>query len=468
MSLRPFTLAAGLALVALFVSNIVTAAYLNHDTIIYTLVGKGIYQLGLPPYEYVFDHKPLLIYLVYGPLSFLEIGGNVYAGLTLVFLLVLALIVCAAFTGSRWPLFGVLIAMTAATLGNVGFTGNSEIVYVPLQLLAVGLLLNGSGSGRLWGSAAAAVAAVNCNYIAAIPLLPALLAVLWMQSGSLGGFLTRGVHYAAAGLTLTAGLLGFAAAVGVDIFNYLGMQAAFLTGYSQNDNSITPEFLARISPFLVLALLPLVPLFRPAPEDRAKVVALEGLLLGALAALALGGKFYQQYIFSVAAPAVTIFLLLPAHRAIHRAGIKALLLATASLSALEATQTALRPSWSADLRTLYTPIAEVVGDAPVLGMRSSVVPFYFSSATPYHPVLWSDHVSIIHGPAAEDAVYADLLAGDPPYVMTAPQWCATRGRDWTSCTLLHSRYEVVAARDFAVGAPGYELWRRQDLVPPAS
>lgn len=451
-----------LLLAGVVASETLQFAYQNPDTLIYTLVGEGVYKHGILPYDYVFDHKPFLIYFFYGPLSFLPATWNGAALLTVVSLLVTAAIVRNRFTGQRWPFAVVLLAMAAATTENVRFSGNSEIVYAPLQLLAVGLLLDSKGRPRrFWGAAAASVAAFNVNYISAVPLMPALLYCLWARADGMRGFILLAAGYASACLALTGGLLGLAAAAGMDVIHYLETQRAFLTGYSI-DSITSPSsgltFLLWLAPFLCLAALPIIPVFRPARADLTKVIALELFILGALVSFFLSGKYFPQYIFPAAAAATVIFLLLRPETLLHRLGRQALLVLV-SLYYILSIGHSFVSDWTKTIGEDYVELAHHVSGRPLMTMRSSIVPFYYSGAVPYQPIIWRDHMAVLYGEDNEDAIYAGFIAEGPPFVMTG-DWCDRGGEDWTSCALLRESYEMISEQGYRPGAPQYALWRK--------
>ena len=59
-------------------AELLTSQYMDHDSLIYTLVGAAIYRDGILPYDQFFDHKPFLLYFFYGPLGLFKSSINVF------------------------------------------------------------------------------------------------------------------------------------------------------------------------------------------------------------------------------------------------------------------------------------------------------------------------------------------------------------------------------------------------------
>lgn len=434
--------------------------YMDHDVLIYTLVGEGIYRDGILPYGLIFDHKPFLTYFLYGPLAFLNSSLNIFALFSVVWLLVLASIVHTFLLMRTVPFLLTLFVLSVATLGNVSYSGNSEIVYVPFELLSVGLAL-GSANRPVWlvFSAAAAVAATSVNYISGLPLLPTLLYALYVSSSTSGRFLLRAPVYLLTSIVILGVAFILLAFAGTDVGEYLLLQRRFLSGYAGIRAEPSLRFLFLVgTPFLALGLALLMPGLSVKPQFRRLSTAMLLLAVVSASSFFMSGKFYNHYAFMVTAPIAVILLSLDYSRPWLRAVFSLVLVAAAlaQLAPIIVGRSFLRTG--PDLYGFYGPLAELVEDQPLMSMHASVVPLYFSELRPFHSLVWFDHAEIIYGTDA-DAYYAGLLDRQPPFVMTSIDWCKNDGDAWAACDILEANYDEVQSRHGQWPIEGYTLYQ---------
>lgn len=432
----------------------------DHDPLIYVLVGKGIYWHGLLPYGYAFDHKPLLVYIFYGLLSFLDVRFYVFQAVSAVLLVANALLVWRLYLHRSLGLPLVLFVVATFSGGSVGYSGNSELLFVLFNLAAIHFALHSQDDRtRLLISAAAAVAAFNINYVCGVALFPALVFSLWVTSRSLSAFVTRLFAYGLACILLMAALFVVAFAAGMDVAQYFDLQRRFLTAYSAETTTPDKIYLAKLGILVAIGLLPLFPVFEPARRNAARALAL--LLLGSAVTLFLSGKFYPHYLYALAAPAATILLMVD-YRSHARHALLGTFLTFVCL-AYVAKFTAYLGSETyvmGDFLRPYRQISETVGAEKLMSMRAPIEPLYYSGATPFQPLVWKDHAYIIYG-TGEDDYYRARLAQSPAFVMTDYGWCAGGGRDWISCKALADGYSRISHFEGDGGLQeGYDLYRR--------
>lgn len=434
--------------------------YSSSDTLIYTLVGEAIYRDGILPYNLVFDHKPFLTYLLYGPLAFIDIRWNVFVLFSVIWMIILAWIVYALLLKRSLPLLVVLFVMVVSTLGNVAFSGNTGIVYVPLELLAVGLALGSNGRPAWFAlSAAAAVAAINVNYVAAIPLLPALLYSLYVSSSTLGWFSLRALTYLALSLAILSAALGLLAWAGTDLRAYFTLQQEFLSGYSGGREVPQLAFLVIVAGTTILLLLFLLRIFAPQSHFKPLCIAMALLVNFSFLSFVMSGKYYYYYAFMITAPTAVMFLTLDYSRAWLRAFLCFFMIGGALSFVFLGMFFYLRdPGAKPDLRQVYAPLTEAVGSQPLMSMHASVVPLYFSNLHPFQPLVWHDHAEIIYGTGA-DKYYVDHLARRPSFVMTANDWCEGGGAAWTACDILKARYNKLQSQPSMWPIHSYSLYQ---------
>lgn len=433
--------------------------YSNYDTLIYAIIGKAIYRDGIMPYDYIFDHKPFLIYFFYGPLGLLESKINVFALFSVFWLLAISIVIYTILFKKRVPFLLILVLSICATFGTVSFSGNSEVVFVTLELLAIGLAFHSMDRPFLFIlSAVTAVAAVNINYVSGPPLLFTLLYCLYISSRSISRFYYRSVVYLITCLIILFIVLGVLYFSGLDVINYLSLQRDFLLGYSGERLAVSTSFLIILLLPSFSVLLVFFPNLFSSVEHRSLHMTMSILIISSVISFFLSAKFYNHYAFMVTAPAVVSFLTINYSRLWLRVTLTfSLILASFTYLCLSA-YFYLNSQYSLDLWEFYRPLKEAVEDQPIMSMHASIVPLYFSGAEPFQPLAWFDHAEIIYGAGADD-FYADLLKKFPSFVMTSEEWCEKQKQDRAACDALSAHYIQVQSRQTDWPAHGYSLYR---------
>lgn len=433
--------------------------YSDPDTLIYTLVGRAIFRDGTLPYGSVFDHKPFLTYFLYGPLTFLDGRINVFAIFSALWLLILALVSHLLLLDRSKSFLLVLFVLGLATLGNVSFTGNTEIVYVPLELLSVGLALR-SGDRPSWllFSAAAAVAAVSVNYAAGVPLVPTLLYCLYAKSNSVVSFLWASLFYLASSLVIIGVILGLLSLAGTDLGAYFSLQQKFLSGYSGIRRSVGPNFLVSTAISMMVFAAPVFLDLAPRPELRNIHRAMALLAAASVISFLISGKFHPHYAFMVTAPAAVALLSMQTSRPALRAMTACFLVWAASFQAGTFISALWHPVRAQNLYEAYAPLNQAVGAGSLMSMHSSVVPLYFSGLQPFQPFVWIDHVEVIFGAGASD-YYMDQLHKQPLFVMTENRLCEQREFLSEPCSFLDSQYKEIQSVADDGELVGYSLYQ---------
>jgi hypothetical protein len=423
----------------------------DYDTLIYTLIGKGIFSHGKLPPSYIFDHKPALSYLFYAPLAFIQIEANRYAFLSALFYTLIGWSTHRLLLRGSKPFWLVLLAVTSAGLGNVGFSGNTEVIFVLFQLIAVGVLTTVRGDRRsLLLSSLSAVIAVNINYTAAVSLAPAVLFCLYSRSRCPAHFVRLAVGYATACLLIFALLLLAFISLGGDAASYVLLQYRYLSGYGETRTFPSPVFLITVAAPLATSVLLLLPAFQPKPMYRNLAIALTIMMWFSAISFVLSGKFFMHYIYALLAPASVLILTLDFTLAHTRVLLASMLF---PFGVYETTKAAVL-NWQAPSDTassIYAALKAEVQGEQVATMGSSVVPFFFSDAEPFHPFVWIDHARIIFGPE-EDKFHVDQLLRRPSFVLTGPDTCRTPLDLPDACGLLESAYEEA---DLSLDKPYY-------------
>jgi len=420
----------------------------DHDPLMYVMIGRALVRHGVLPYGYVFDHKPGLIYAIYGTFdavwptrrgmfaAFALISGGICAGLV------------QGWVRSVWAVVGFWLVF-GAPFGILG--GNAEAAYLPLVLGAL-VLMAGAGRSvvRAGVAGAVAMAAVQTNYLAGPSLLlPFLYAVF--HSGFSGGYGVRRFLAGAAGAIGTVLVLALPYwLTGQGVWSsYLAFQVGYLSHYGAGASerlaavAMFGGYAAVFVPFAVWAL-------RRGWCDR--VTGLLGLWAasGVLACLVSGHPF-EHYFLLVLVPLGVLFgRVWP----VGRVGWWAL--SPAIVVAVVWVRHDVHHNWLLRrelARIDYGALHRAVGDVPVLSVEASHVPFYMAGLTSATRYIFPDHVRTVYGAGAE-GFYLEALGKAPGFVLTPGEGCPVSLP--VVCGRLRAGYRVVARNGDRYGFTLYQ------------
>ncbi|KAF1022950.1 MAG: hypothetical protein GAK30_00889 [Paracidovorax wautersii] len=395
--------------------------FADPDVLIYGEIGRAIYERGLLPYEWAFDHKPIAAYYIYGLAAvLLPLHWPQFQILCLLVFLLTAYLTRDLVARGSYGLHLFLISVLSFKF--LKFSGNTEAIFLLLALASFWALIRMAGRGGLVASGLLAACAFHVNYLACFVIGPAALFLLATREPGGGwiGFLRRLGFYV---LGFLAGwLLVFLPFLLKDpslIASYFVAQMGFLSGYqSRLDATESVKFLSYLLPLLLLLWV----CRRPAPGferlHRMGWIAWISAWVGTL----LSVRFYPHYAFPLAVLAVFLWLVSEHPRR------KVFMAVTVAILALSPIKYGIGMLKSIpEIRQAYdfSPYEQVkamVGDEPVLAVRASHIPFYYARIVPSQPMIWSDHAAIRYR-EAEDAYYLSYLNRQPLWVMMARGRC---------------------------------------------
>ena len=447
--------------------------FVDADTLIYSLVGRGIYQHGIMPYDFVFDHKPFLTYFVYGILDFFSGSNlNIFSVFGALCLMAFSRVLHGKLDGKKLPLSIVFLFLACAYVITMRSSGNTEVVYVPLSIVAV-LLLTLKDSGSVAALAVAALLAAmafNINYIAAFPLFPALVYALYHSSKDLGVFLKRTAWFGVIALAFIVLMLVGVAALGGDLEATFMLQWQFLIGYSDGGAfGIDPGFAAIWAGSMVVVGFQWIPGLRPAKHLTSTTRALAIYAVFASVSFLMSGKYYLHYLFMVAAPAVIVFALLNFEHIKVRILLPFAVIMASLLLLFVSVYDYARYQKIPDAKAHYAQLRAVTEGRLMLSIRNSVVPVYFSHAEPSQPYNWLDHTKIIFGPHEAEYFLAEL-GQKPMFILTPHAFCQNvKKRDDTGfievCGSIAGSYDLLQSTTGLTGLAGryiqgYDLYQK--------
>jgi len=237
------------------------------------------------------------------------------------------------------------------------------------------------------------------------------------------------------------------AILGTDLKRYFMMQWDFLRGYSDARAWPSSGFIFKMFPALIVSTSVFALRFAKIKFLKFEM-ALSLFCLLSIVSVFISGKYFDHYLYGANLSAFLILLSVVCRSGV-RASITAIgvlifasFLTISSISSLSKN----KKYDNEEFMVNYRRISDRVGQDPVMSLRASVVPVYYSSAKPFQPLIWIDHAAIFFG-QGEDGYYHAKLEERPKFVLTSHLWCEQEGRNWKSCDLIAQRYEKVL--DFA-------------------
>ncbi|NSL91701.1 hypothetical protein [Acetobacter syzygii] len=443
-----------LAVLFFYIASYLVIPFSNGDPAYYTIIGRGILQHHILPYNYAFDHKPFGINLFYGLWDCII---PFYSGKFAILALILSVVfvyTCRAFGEySRRTAFILLIG--AGSLFNV-LAGNSELVLVTGEALCLSLIFKGIQKNKgilFFLSGLVASLIFNINYLSSVclfgPVALMLLSPDWFRlsrcSLVIGGFIT--------GLILLFSPYFFAENGAIQA--YFSMQHEFLKHYSGSIHD-------RILCFLLMSMYVLI--FSPVliawwknygfvnyKEEKLKQLILPCWFLSSLPATMLSGHPYEHYFLLCFAPAVIMWAILIHDGVTFKIYAFLPLIILELLSVEKNTRTNFKTSIHSN-RVDYAAISREVGQNKVLSLRAYHAAFYMSNLWPFDIYLFGDHTDIMYGPLAGQHFIQELQK-KPPFVIMRYDACNRHEVENSVCEWVYRYYRLVYSVNVQANKP---------------
>ena len=433
-----------LAILFFYIVSYLVIPFSNGDPAYYTIVGRGIFQHHILPYNYAFDHKPFGINLFYG---LWDLITPFYSGKFTILALFLS-----AFFVNMCRIFGeysrrtaFILLISAGSLFNV-LAGNSELVLVAGEALCLSLLFKGIQRNNgifFFISGFVASLIFNINYLSSVclfgPIALMLLYPNWFRLsrcclviiGCMAGLIVLFFPYFFAG----SGALQ----------TYFSMQHNFLKHYSGSIHDRILCFL--LMSMYVLILSPVLISwgkiygFENYKEVNVKHLILPCWFLSSLPATMLSGHPYEHYFLLCFAPVVIMWAILIHEGVTFKIYAFLPLIILELLSVEKNTRTNFKTSIHSN-RVDYARISREVGQNKVLSLRAYHAAFYMSNLWPFDIYLFGDHTDIMYGPLAGQHFMQELQK-NPPFVIMRYNACNRHEVEALVCEWVHKNYNLV-------------------------
>ena len=422
------------------------------DVLFYSLIGRAIYEKGMMPFTFVFDHKPLLTYYLYGFYTILFPDDVPKYQVLSIFLYALTAWLTRAFSRSESWLIHFLVIM-GLSIKFLNFNANTQLFFTPLILVSVLLALRGKTFLGIFFSGVFSALAFNMNYTAAGIIAPTILCTVFSSGESRPVQVRKLVPYAIG--FAVAFLLVLAPLYLKDpqlVGEYFAAQRKFVAGYKKWDHPAMLGFI--ISTLLMFALAAVI--FPCQEKDRRVRNIMLVMLLFAFLSTLPPLKFYKYYLYPMVLPLVILYSM--STSAYKRLAMVVVAIGLAVVAVPDVLKwfgsfSDARSAWDMGK---YQRLKTLVGDEKVLSIRTDPTITYYSGIDMMQPLVWVNHPEIIYG-AGQDDYYNAYLQQRPRFVMTMMVMCQPPPEQQPTpkvCAALKADYSVVMRFEDSV------VWRQ--------
>lgn len=416
------------------------------DTTFYALIGQGLLQDHMLPYQYVFDHKPFGVYVLYG------VWDALTAPLPVGKFTVLALLSLAAFAGmarSIWHTSWLWVFAALALLGAPFelLAGNTETLLITTELAVLWLTRKGTqGTIRqsdraLWLLAAGFTfgLTVNINYLESICLF---LPVCFLLLANTRPLLNVVVFAIGTSSGLAALFFPYLIQGHHALADYFTQQHDFLHAYSAKLSKrikavlLLAAYLAVFSPILI-KWFGQKSILKTAPTPDITLLTL--WFVSSVPAALLSGHPFSHYSGLWFAPVSIMLALLAQQKLLFSGWAVAPLAAVVGLSCVDEIHKNLK-DYINFKQIDYTHLSDLVQQQKVLNIRTPHTHFYMAHLHSFDRYLFRDHIDIVYGKNAVQHYLQDLVQR-PAFVMLPYQACSTGKVEEPVCAYIQQHYQ---------------------------
>ncbi|GAB31256.1 hypothetical protein BJI49_08395 [Acetobacter pasteurianus] len=432
----------------LYIFSYLILPFSTADTIFYALIGRSLLQEHILPYQYVFDHKPFGVYVVYGAWDALT------APLPVGKFTVLALLSLAAFAAmarsiwhTRWLWVFAALALLGAPFELLA--GNTETLLITTELAVLWLARKGTlatiqpTTRILWLLAAGGTfgLTVNINYLEGICLfLPVcflllantrpILNISLFAIGTCGGLAALFAPYFIQGHHALA--------------DYFTQQHQFLHAYSAKLSKriksvlLIAAYLAVFSPILI-KWFGQKSILKMAPTPDTTLLTL--WFVSSVPAALLSGHLLNHYSILWLGPITIMFAMLVENYTKFSIYSLLPLILFQSYNIQNDIHKNIK-EYSNLNHINYKYIHEITENQKILNIRAQQSHFYMGHLISFDKYLFHDHIDIVYGKNATQHYLQDL-AEHPVFVMLPYKGCSTGEIELSVCSYIQQNYHQV-------------------------
>lgn len=446
-------------------------SYSDHDVIIYTLIGKAIYQQGIMPYSFAFDHKPFLTYIFYGLLApFQSFPYNRYTIFSVFMILMTVLMIRKLSIERGLSILFSIFLVGMASHRTISYSGNTEYICMFFSVFSVLLLIY---KKNIWGvifSSVLSCVAFNVNYMVAVLLFPSVFVAIYMVSINFVDFIKRLSIFSCVFLFSFSGIVCLISLGNGNVVSYFTLQYKFLHGYGGSRRAPSLYFLVVCFCCLLSTVLPWIPAVRPSSEALQRCKAMSVMIFFSMIAFMMNGKYSSHYLYMATLPACVIMMALNYKSNKSKVVFNVFLIMSAFVMCKNQISNYVYSYNSYENPfVFYKNLSFLTKEKKVLSYHMSVVPLYYSDAIPFQPFVWDDHAKLIYG-QDEKRYFLAMLNKKPPFVMTQDHSCTSSGSGDVFCQELKKNYILIQNKNtpdknpnsfYIPYTPGYDLYKIQ-------
>ncbi len=421
-----------------YLTSFFLAPFNDWDVSFYPVIGRGIFEHHILPYDYAFDHKPYLVYVFY--YVWCQIEPVLNGRFTL--LAMFSAGVASYFLGKTYGVdkWKIMFCLCIFSAFSDFFDGNTESIQISLISIFVYLIISSCKSNeRIFLFCAGMVCSVasNVNYLSGFIL--ALLSgtffvctplriyrVLWFLFGSV--------------LSLFLIFLPFFVSKHGDVREYFAMQHHFIHNYSSSLNErLTGIF------YLALVLLLLAPIIVSWFREKYYTVDIRYKILSfwfvfSALATALSGHTFRHY-FSLLYVPVILMLVIVHHdgKLKYRYALLPFVL-WVEFSMIQVVVSNVN-SMKHTERENPEFVASIVGKHTVLNIDSDHALYYLANLEPFEKYAFQGQMEIYYKENYNE-IYMNDLMKEPKFVILPYRGCADKAVDKSICDFMLANYKL--------------------------
>ncbi|MDG6094733.1 hypothetical protein LOC54_06360 [Acetobacter sp. AN02] len=460
--IRPILIILSSVLLCACVVSCLMLPYMAVDTPFYTLIGRSMLHDQILPYRYIFDHKPLFGFLLYGLWdSVMPVKTGMFTILALV---------CAAATSAVaraiWKTGGItlfLILIAAGTSFEI-LSGNTESFQILLQISILSLLRTSSLPG-IFATGIATLLTININYLTAVCLFAPVLFLLLTRPSPVKRTASFSAGFiAGAALLFSPYLLHDPQALA----DYFRQQRNFLHAYGA-DSKERLLTLRTAATWLAFFVPPLALWIRKYIVRVQGKISRDDLLLliwflSGLPAACLSGHAFAHYNLLWFTP-VAIMTARLLQDSLRPAGLRIALIPAILLTGFSLVQVTADniKKYKRFSHIDYRRLSSLTHGEPVLNIRAREALFYLANMKTADPYLFREHIDIVFGPHAAEHYLRDL-SRNPPFVLLTWDGCGNGKIEAPVCAYLRAHYRKaesvkITSRSGKIHSLSFDLYR---------
>lgn len=392
--------------------------FTDHDVVIYSIIGKAIYNSFSMPYSYVFDHKPIMTYYVYGAIQYLLPLRGGYFILSLFCILISFFFISKIKPNKRtmWKSFYILIFMVSSLCFIGRFSGNTETVLMPMMAIFLYFACKESKFNSFFIGFFISLS-VNINYLSfVIFFLPTLVFIIFNKNGF---FLSR-LFLLTFGFVFGCILIFLPFFIsGESIVSYFKLQYFFLSVYHESEYK--DVFLKFIIYFSIYSPILYSYIKVYGVKNYNSIISLS-LYFSAIASAMISGRPYDHYfVFLIIPISFMLIQIIDSEKLISALNILFLFLLSLLISINYYHKHGENGSFKYNENIINRINYLSTDDNTALNIKSSHVIFNYTKLRSIGKYVFPGHVSMFYN--NEDDYYITMINKKPKLIMTSVGLC---------------------------------------------